>query len=281
MKKFLTFLGVLIAFCAGLFISYYVMNNTDLLKKDNSSQKEDNKENTVIVDEEEETDATNEESENMKKVAERVFHTDKETYSTSMMDNQEKLEIAFTFAPGTWEQATGTQIKEEFHKLFGKNTSLELTDIYCDHPLHNNEKVVLYAYDQNTDKYAYGTEHGGHGASTGEKIVGSYVFGDKATVKGDKYYYYAKVVFFNDVLCGDTGGCSYNKAFGSYADAKNVSNPLVDLASDVNYQITSESGLTSPNFDKIYVDYKDKLSTYVFEFEKEDNNLVFKNYKKI
>lgn len=250
-------------------------NEPEVKEPDKKEEKEEQNEEV------EEKDATSEEIEIMQKISEYIFDEEKETFDISMLTNQEKISAAFYFSGKNVEESTGNELINVFNKYFGKSENLVLEDAICSHPLHeDNETKINYKYDASIDKYVSNPTHPGHGGGSGEEKIVSHIYSDKFFTKDGKYYYMAKVVFFNNVLCGDTGPCSYDKVYASYLDAKNEVNSLVDIKGNQDY-MDPILNIEQPDYDKLYQDYGDKLSVYQFEFEKEDRNLIFKNYKKI
>ena len=234
--------------------------------KDNKTEEKDNekKEETTI-------ELSRDELNLMQSTAEMIFKEEKESLNISMLTNYEKLMMVFDF------NKTGKEMQEDFQKRFGKNNSITFEDIKC----LKDSNAIEYNYDSSADKYVNNPNHMGHGGGWINARIISNIYYDKVKKEGEKLYYYTRVLFMDNVRCFDTGPCNFNKAYGSYSDAKNGANALLDINNDTKYQVTRDGAVFSPEYDAIYDDFSNKLSSYVFEFEKENGNLVFNNYKKI
>lgn len=240
-----------------------------------ASNKQENQKPATI---EKET-ITEEEQEKMEKVAKIVFSYEDESVTAEDLTAEEKINMTLALNEKNIE-ATGTELKETFKEYFGSKIKLEFPNIKCFMEHETEEQNIRYRFNKSLDKYVYNDNHPGHGGGN-SKPYGSYLETKKVNVKSGKYSLTAPVIFYGGKVCYDVGGCKYEAAYKSYDDAKNKSNPLVSLEFD-NKTYWTSNGDEFPIFEeeKLYNDYKDKLDTYTFVFEKEDGNLIFKSYKK-
>ena len=234
-------------------------------------------------DKEVEITITHDEVELMEIISNIVFDVEKENQDVASLTDEKKSEIArqlinkFVEGKG-YTDVTGTEMLNEFKKYFGTNQTINFTDIKCFVQHNNSDEQILMYFDKALDKYVENNKHPGHGGG-GVKFIGSEFDFDNVKVEGNKYIYNVKVLYYGDALCHDVGPCDYGKGYKSYTDAKNGRNSLIDIDNSKEYWITY-SDFPSLELDKLMKDYRDRLDTYSFIFEKENNNLVFKEYKK-
>ena len=221
---------------------------------------------------------TDEDKAKMEKVAKIVFSYEDEKITSEEFTSEEKINMTLAKKKKNIE-ATGTELKETFKEYFGTKLKLEFPNIKCFIEHETEEQNIRYRFDKTLDKYVYNDNHPGHGGGN-SKPYGSYLEGTKANISNGKYILTAPVIFYGGKICYDVSGCEYEAAYKSYEDAKNKSNSLVSIKGNKTYWVSNGDEFPIFEEEKLYNDYKDKLDTYSFVFEKENGNLVFKEYKK-
>jgi len=192
--------------------------------------------------------------------------------------NEQKEEMARALAPKGYTESTGAEMIAEFQKHFGKQ-EVTFEDIDCDMQHKSPEEQVLYFFNEEKDKYEYNEKHPGHGGGYSNRI-GEVTTFDSIEIKDDYLYYNVKILFYGPSSVGDVGAVRHGKGYLSYNDALNQTNPLVDITGNNKYTY-NPYGMPAEKIDEVVEDYKNELDTYQFVFEKENGNLVFKEYKKL
>lgn len=214
----------------------------------------------------------------MEKISKQVFNGEKDNLKVEDLDDAAKSEIARNLPDNGYLDKSGSELTKLFQKYFGANQTITFEDVKCQVDHHSEEENYIYHYDKEQDKYVYNEKHPGHGGG-GVEFIGKEIELEKLEVIGDEYIYSAKFLFYGPALCHDVGSCDYGKAYGSYKDAKNQTNPLLEIDNNPKYAIFT-GDLPIINFKEILKDTKEKLDTYQFKFVKEDGQLIFKEYKK-
>ncbi len=223
---------------------------------------------------------TEQDMETIKKVSEVIFNVEKEKLKVDDLTAAEKGQIAVDLAGGYFTDISGTEMTNNFRKYFGDKQEVEYEDIKCFEDHGSEEANIMLTFDKEKDKYVYNDKHPGHGGG-GKAFIGSEMSFDSLDIVENEYHYNVKVLFYGTAMCHDIGPCEYGKAYKSYNDAKNETNSLADIDNNTKYTETDYmTDLPIVHLEKVIEDYKDKLDTYEFIFVKENNNLVFKEYKK-
>jgi len=222
---------------------------------------------------------TYEEMQTMEKISKVIFQQEKESFKVNDMTEEQKSEIARSLAPNGYLDTSGSEMIKIFQKYFGEDQTVSFEDIKCFMKHDSEEEQTLYFFDKEKDKYVYNEKHPGHGGG-GMVGVGSTIEYDSVEVKGNTYLYKTKVLFYGKVNCYDIGPCAYGKAYKSYNDAKNETNPLTEIDNNSKYVKQSIDGFPETHLELVMQDYKENLDTYTFVFEKTDNDIIFKEYKK-
>lgn len=236
------------------------------------------KEKEVIV-EAEPMKITSEDMDTMEKVSGLAFIIDKDTLEVGDYTEEEKAEIARNTAEKGFLSSTGTEMREAFQKYFGKNQTVTFNNIDCFMKHQTPEEQVLFVFDEAQDKYDYSEKHPGHGGGGNAHYEAKLGF-DSVEAKEDRVIYNVRIMFYGQVLCHDIGPCEYGKVYKTYDDAKNDTNALVDIANSKYTTGDPETELPITDLDSLFKDYKNEFNTYSFVFIKEDDHLVFSNYKK-
>ena len=222
------------------------------------------------------TTITFEEMKTMEKVTRVILDDERESLKISDLTDEERGKIAINLVDN-YTETSGTEMTKNFQKYFGENTTVTYKDIPCFMKHDNPEEQTMLIFDKEKDKYVYNDKHPGHGGG-GNVSTQTMVELESMEVEGDTYTYNAKVLFYGPFWCHDTGGCEYGKAYKTGKDLKNETNPLVDITKE--YTKENYEGLPETDMDKVMEDYKEKLDTYQFIFEKTSKGLIFKEYKK-
>ena len=221
---------------------------------------------------------TSEEYETLGKISNLVFNVEKEELKVSDLTEEEKSEIARDLTEGRYTEISGKEMTKKFQQYFGEDQTVKYTDMNCFMKHNKEEEQVLYYFDQEKDKYVYNEQHPGHGGG-GVAFIGNEMTFDQLGIVDKEYHYSVKVLFYGEAMCHDIGPCDYGKAYKSYTDAKNGTNPLTEIDNNTKYTTTDYmSGLPEVHLDKVIEDYKEELNTYEFVFVKEKGNLIFKEY---
>ena len=219
---------------------------------------------------------TKEQISTMEKISKLAFDTKEESLKIEDMSDELKTNIAKQLVSYT-NETTGTEMINAFQKYFGKNQTIEFTDMKCWIDHGSEDQNTIYFFDKEKDKYVYNEKHPGHGGG-GAEFYGNIQGFDNVEVDGDEYHYNAKILFYGIGVCGDIGGCQYGKAYKSYSDAKNGTNPIVDIDNTNKYW--EDYDLPKLNEETLLEDNRGSLETYTFVFKIEDGNLIFKEYYK-
>ena len=240
------------------------------------------KEKVTTEDKNDDVIVSNDELSIMKKISEVMFNRSDEGDFNSL-DNQTKLTLAINLTGKSTLEVTGKEILDTVKKYFGSSGKIVLENIVC--PIvgstndayfvesHSGNRKYLYLYKEDSDRFVYNDEHGGHGALSDPvlNIVNMVSYSAKKNI----YKYKANVFYINtgcaDSICGPLLGNMY----ATYEDAKNDTNLLEDIKKNSKYCDGDQC-----DYEKVSSDYADKLNNYIFEFVKDDNNLVFKKYYK-
>ena len=221
------------------------------------------------------------ETEAMKKVSELVFNVEKDSLKVDDLSNDDKAGMARSLIASegkSYTEVTGTEMTNNFKKYFGSNQKIEYNDIKCFLDHGNDEENIMLYFDKDKDMYVYNEKHPGHGGG-GNEYIGFYLDYENIEVTGNEYKYEVKILFYGKAVCHDIGGCNYGKGYKTYEDAKNEKNSLLEI--DNNNRYTNMScDFPIVHLDDVFKDYRDKLNTYIFNFKKVNNNLIFVNYEK-
>ena len=210
----------------------------------------------------------------MEKASEAIFNTEKESLKVSDLTDKERGEVARNLAVN-FQEKSGSEMAKEFNKYFGEG-EVVYEDIPCFEKHTSEEEQTLFIFNKEQDKYIFNPKHPGHGGG-GKVSTQVKMILDSYAIEGDSYIYNAKILFYGPFWCHDVGGCEYGKAYKSATDVKNEVNALADISA--NYMVEGD-GPPTADMDKVMEDVKDKLDTYQFIFEKQNGNLIFKEYKK-
>ena len=256
---FIVMLGVV---CVGFFLGY----------KYGTKRNETPEPNNVVTAKA----ATDIEKQEMEKIAKLVFVESKKNLKAEDLTADQKINIALQLTDGGYE-ASGEDLRNNFKKYFGSDIKLEFPNIKCGMEHESEDQNYMYIFDKEKDKYVYNEKHPGHGGGTANSYS-SYLEGKTATVTSNKYVLEAPVIIYGGVYCDDVSGCHYEAAYKTYDDAKNKTNALVDLTKNETYWTGPENEPQKFEEKKLYDDYKDKLNSVKFVFEKDGDNLIFKSY---
>ena len=211
------------------------------------------------------------------KVIDVVFTGAKDDLEISDLTDQEKIGITLALMNANYEETTGTEIKEAFHKYFGANQDLELVDIICtiESAIHPTaESAILYKYDKESDKYVFNQDHPGHGVYNDYYTYYMNTDGITKTTNGT-IVYDAKLLIDRHWYSADATEPSGSAVYKTYQDAKDKTNAL-DEFSD-----TGKSDPVSPQLLKrLFIEKRDELTTYSFKFKESNGNLIFVSYEK-
>ncbi len=237
-----------------------------------------NKEKEVVKDTSYEVTLNHQEIETMETVSNIVFEVEKDKLKETEFSEDKKSYLARSLVAGSPEEHTGKELLETYQNYFGKDKVIDFQDIKCTTMQHDSEaEQVIYHYDKGTDKYVYNEKHPGHGGGKSD-FIGSYMVLDNIKVTDKEYIYEVKILFYGKASVGDVGGMSYGKGYGSYDNAINGNSVILDI--DNSRQYWFESDIPYLNMNKLMEDYRDKLDTYEFHFEKEGDHLIFKSYNR-
>ena len=263
----------------GSLIGGYFINQAGLLnfsKEVKIDKKEKKKETKEVVKE-----ITYEEMDTMEKISESVFIVEKESLKTSDLTDEQKLSVTQKILGKKYNsgytETTGTEMTNIFKKYFGKDQTLKFIGIKCGSDHGSEEENQMLIFDEAQDKYIWNPKHPGHGG-------GGYFYGykmgfDSVKEENGVYKYNVKILFYGKGHSGDTGGTSYGNGYKSYKDCIDGKNMIVQIDNNPTYT-TYMDGLPIVDIDTLYKDNRDKLDTYTFNFVKEGDNLVFKDYEK-
>lgn len=255
-------------FITVLLLSVTLITGCSLTKNEPKEAKEKN----VVI--------TNEDMKIFTTAAEAVFKVEKEKLTMNDLTAKEKGSIATSLPEINMYESSGPQMIETFQKYFGKDQKVEFGDIKCGDDHGSEEANIMLIYDKEKEKYVYNDKHPGHGGG-GIKFVGHELTFDSVVVKGDTVEFKEKVLFYYPGLCHDIGPCEYGKAYKTYTDAKNETNPLTDIDNNDKYTKTDYlTDMKMAEIDKVVEDYRNDLVTYTFTFVKEDGHYIFKEYHK-
>lgn len=258
-----------------LFVSVLLLTITVLTGCSLTKEKE-TKEPTLI----EEAIVTNEEAKTLDKITKIIFNVEKEELKVEDLTEEEKGEIARELTEGRYTETSGKEMTSLFQKYFGEGQTVKFGDIKCFMDHQNENEQTLYYFDKEKDKYVYNESHPGHGGG-GVAFIGNKMTFDSLGIVGNEYHYNVKVLYYGEGMCHDIGPCDYGKAYKTYKDAKNGTNPVADIDGNTKYTSTDYmTDLPIVDLDSLIDDYRDKLDTYEFVFVKEKGNLIFKEYHK-
>lgn len=248
----------------GVFLGYKLGS-----KQDETPKPKEEKEEVI-------ENATDAEKAEMEKIAKLVFVESKKSLKAEDLTADQKISIVVQLTDGGYE-APGEELRNTFKKYFGSSIKLEFPDIRCGMEHESEEQNAMYIFDKGKDKYVYNEKHPGHGGGIVDSY-GSYLEGKKATFINKKYTLEAPVIIYGGVSCDDVMGCQNGAAYKTYEDAVNKTNALVILTNNEKYFTGPVD--EPPIFEevKLYNDYKEQLNTVKFEFEKDEDNLIFKSY---
>ena len=221
---------------------------------------------------------TLEDTEAMEKVSKYIVFGEKESLKVEELTEEEKETIARAIIEKATLETTGTEMRTNFQKYFGKDQTVIFHNIPCFEQHQTEEEQILFVFNQETDKYEYSPNHPGHGGGGNAKIK-YLVANDGITIDGNTINYDAKVLFYGPSFCYDVGGCKQGKLYKTYSDAKNETNSILDIDNS-EYTSDGEYGIPQADLDAVLEDYKKEGSTYRFTFIKENDNVIFKEYKK-
>ena len=228
----------------------------------------------------------------MKKVSETVFQKSEESISFKDIGNTEKLKIVNSFREqyGSFDGATGKELTNILHKYFGSDQTITFDNIKCDMKHDNANEQDLYIYDSKQGKYVENSNHPGHGGSTdnvfsifdnrdSSETKVDYQYNSYSNSESDKFIFEVKMMFYDNSMAGDVGPLLIGSAYKSYKDVENKK-ALEKIEDNKEYVTYDSDDIPHYNLNKVYKNNLDKLDTYVFEFEKENDNLIFTKYYK-
>lgn len=225
------------------------------------------------------TSVSKDEMETMDKISNLVFNVEKEELKNENLTDEEKSSIARELIDDyRYMEVSGTEMTKNFQKYFGLKQTINFQDIKCFIDHGNEEENIMIRFNKEKDKYEYNENHPGHGGG-GSVEVSKKIGYDEVECTNKKCTYKAKVLFYGPVTCHDIGPCEYGKGYKTYKDAKNQTNPIIELNNNKKY-IEEINGFPNVKMDEVFEDVRKELDTYIFVFEKENDNLIFNNYKK-
>lgn len=275
--RWIILLVVLILIILGL-VGYILIDKKIINFKTANDQLEEQKQKEETITEEEQS--------KMLAFAKAAFE-DETGIEVDDLDNETKINIISLLKDKSLTDLSGTEIKNEYYKYFGEKEELELVNITCPAANilnHSGDAKYLFVYDKEADSYIYNPTHQGHGGGAGAKSYISYVYQDKAIKEKDIYKLKVKVYYTNNpAYHNDTWGPLSNmKVYKNQEDTISEENFIVDAYLNDNYCQPKEDEMFGEiyecDYDKIYEGVKDDLNTYIFEFVKENDNLIFKRY---
>lgn len=273
MKKTLTILIVIISLFLGIFIG--IILEKKVLNNSNDINDLDNNQNNEVIDNNENLDNNDEE---IRKQVEEIVSNELDQLlpkkSLNELTNQDKLQtILYIYAS---ENSYSEIINKEVLETIFKNSSLrnleiEYTDIYFDHMLQDtNEK--FYEIQDNI----YKKIGGGHGASqlnTIYKEVTDYKKNENKITISYKFAFYT--------VLGE--GPNPINLYYTYEDALNDKNKIISYepsdyltAEDASGYITAFNAAKNYDFSKLL----DKLDTYTYTFEINNNDIVLVDFNR-
>lgn len=209
---------------------------------------------------------------------ENIAKLEEDIDSFNNLSNKKKIDIGYygVIDDITDPYSTGIDadlIDNYFKDTFKDNIYIDKEEgIYC---VCGN---ILFKYDINSNKYIYNEDHLGHGFTYVENYYSKVI----DVKNNDNSYIVTEVKLWNKVSeAGDEDFIT--KAYDSYSDAIDESNPLFEIEID-NPDITKTSYYYTEQ--KLYNNldsYVNKMNKYVYTFEKINNKylLVSFEYKKI
>ncbi|MBR3210693.1 MAG: hypothetical protein IKF71_02010 [Bacilli bacterium] len=220
---------------------------------------------------------TAEEMKDLERVSELVFTMENESLKTEDLTEAKKAEIARRLQKD-FTSVSGTKMEEDFKKYFGRDQFVLFDNIPCGMEHENEEENIMLFFDNEQDRYVYNDKHPGHGGGWSDTISFEMSF-DNITVIGKEYHYDVKVFFFGKYGCGDVGTCTWGKAYKTYEDAKNGTNPMIDIDNNRDY-MKDTSGPPQADLSIVMEDIRENLDTYEFVYKKVDGYPVFQSYSK-
>lgn len=211
------------------------------------------------------------------KVTDAVFIGEKDNLKISDLTDQQKIGLTLSLMNVNYEETTGTEIKEAFHKYFGADQDLKLVDIICtvESAIHPTpESAVIYKYDKESDKYVFNQDHPGHGAYSDYYTYYMNTDGVTKTTSGT-IIYEVKLLIDRHWYSADVTEPSGSAVYKTYQDAKDRKNPLEEFSD------TGKGDPVSPQMlKKLFIEKRDELTTYSFKFKESNGNLIFVSYEK-
>lgn len=284
MKKKIIIVLISIIVLGGVFAGGYFFANSKKAK-DNPVPEEKVEEKAEEIFDKEVTD--NNYITTMKKVSETVFYRTikDESKSFEEIDNISKLQIIDHLSGKSFDKVTTKELNGILHKYFGNNQSVKFENIKCEVVDHKDpEEAYYYIYDSKEGRYIVNPKHPGHGGGAPSAFsflseYYDYSFKALTNEKNDKYVLEVKMMFYDNQNVGDIGPSEIKGAYKSYKDLED-GKFLDTIEGNKEYETIDEEGVPHYDLDKVYKNNLDKLDTYVFEFEKENDNLIFTKYYK-
>lgn len=198
-----------------------------------------------------------------------------ENMSVHDMKNNTKLNIIMQLA----NTSTGNDLLVSFKKYFGNDARIELDNIYCMDDTHKNndslEEKILYRYDKTTDKFIPNSNHKSH--TTNLLIILENSMSNQEldiSYSNGVYLYKVKPMFIE----GDFYNKKFEKVYTSYSNyLKKKSIGTIDGNKRFELDINGEKRYS---VEMAYDYYSKYFDTYVFEFIKMNDNIIFSKYYK-
>lgn len=264
---FITILIVIIlVFCIGLGVGAFALKDEQdkcitQEVKDNDKSSTQNKEDSNEIDADKGAY-----KEILKKIDDlsKIEHLSRNISNVNELTNQELLQFALNYVEINDDDSFSLEeINEIINSYFGRIIDGE--DIKC---LTLNNSEVVYFFDEDTNKFNKNEEHSGHGGGDGTPYVLNRIV--DFTYDGSKYVVEVKKAFS---IVPDTGFAT--NFYRTYKDLKDGKNKLFDV--DIIESVDGKLYVYPwQEFEKIA---DDKLVTYEYVFEYNDDELVLVSYK--
>lgn len=198
-----------------------------------------------------------------------IASLEKDVDNINTLSNKDKLSVAFPYVfdktKDAYENGIDTKLFDEYYKN-AFNTSIywnkEDIDCTCD--------KKLFLYDKEKEKYVYNEQHLGHGVFS----INPYYKKVLEVLKKNETY----VIKMSYIWGYFDGLSTTNTGYPTHNDVLNNTNKLFEIdipeedVNDINYYALKE-------IENNYDNYKDKLHTYVYTFEKVDNNYLLSSFR--